>query len=117
MNSPATISNFPQLDHDDVTGEMADLYRDVRDILRVPLGRVRDPRHVTVPPSSCQKRPLMATRYAEAGADLVREASIIPGDPPPDPRPKLQDKEWRDQDIVDLRHALDALNDGKSQVT
>ena len=43
-----------------------------------------------VPTAWQMLKPQISTLYAEKGADLVREASIIPGPPPPDPRPKLR---------------------------
>ena len=57
-------------------------------------------------------KPQISTLYAEKGADLVREASIIPGPPPPDPRPKLRAAGRSDDEISKIRQALDSLNYG-----
>src|SRR5258708_21089752 len=57
-------------------------------------------------------KPQISTLYAEKGADLVREASIIPGPPPPAPRPKLRAAGRSDDEISKIRQALDSLNYG-----
>src|SRR5258708_28106615 len=57
-------------------------------------------------------KPQIAALYAEKGADLVREASIIPGPPPPDPRPKLRAAGRSDEEISKIHQALDSLNYG-----
>jgi hypothetical protein len=67
---------------------------------------------VFVPAAWSALKPQISTRFAEAGADLVRQASIPPGPPPPDPRPTLLGAGWTDADISALQHTLDALNYG-----
>src|SRR5258708_9496107 len=57
-------------------------------------------------------KPQISTLYAEKGGDLVREASIIPGPPPPDPRPKLRAAGRPDEEISKIREAIDSLNYG-----
>jgi len=65
-----------------------------------------------VPAAWKMLKPQISTLYAEKGADLVREASIIPGPPPPDPRPKLRAAGRSDEEISKIRQALDSLNYG-----
>jgi hypothetical protein len=53
-----------------------------------------------------------ADATGELAADLVREASIIPGPPPPDPRPKLRAAGRSNEEISKIGRALDSLNYG-----
>lgn len=116
MTTLPPISKFPQVDHHEATDELAAVYDDIHSTLRVPwvaFGiRVMSQFPTFVPDAWRELQPLIATRYAEKGADLVRQASIIPGPPPPDPRPKLRAAGWSEEEIVRLHNALDALNYG-----
>lgn len=116
MTTLPPISKFPQVDHDDATGELAAVYDDIHSTLRLPWVafaiRVMSQFPAFVPDAWRALRPLISTRYAEAGADLIRQASIIPGPPPPDPRPKLLAAGWTEDDLARLHRSLDALNYG-----
>jgi hypothetical protein len=110
------ISKFPEVDQAAVSGELAEIYDDIEFILRVPWVpfaiRVMSLFPAFVPAAWRMVRPQISTVYAEEGADLVREASIIPGPPPPDPRPKLRAAGRSDEDISKIGRALDSLNYG-----
>jgi hypothetical protein len=116
MTTLPPLSKFPQIDHDQVTGELKEVYDDIHNTLRLPwvaFGiRVVSQFPAYVPAAWAALKPQISTAYAEAGADLVRQASIIPGPPPPDPRPKLRAAGWTEQQILDLQVVLDALNYG-----
>jgi hypothetical protein len=116
VTTPPIISKFPQVDHRDATGELAEVYDDIHSTLRLPwvaFGiRVMSQFPYFVPEAWRALKPVISTGYAERGADLVREASIIPGPPPPDPRPKLIAAGWTPDQIAGLHHALDLLNYG-----
>jgi Halocarboxylic acid dehydrogenase DehI len=110
------ISKFPQVDHADASGELAKIYDDIQFTLRVPWVafaiRVMSQFPAFVPAAWQMLKPQISTLYAEKGADLVREASIIPGPPPPDPRPKLRAAGRTDEEISKIQHALDSLTYG-----
>lgn len=112
----AVIQKFPQVDHHQATGELAEVYEDIHNTLRLPwvaFGiRVMSQFPHFVPATWRALKPQISTHYAERGADLVREAAIVPGPPPPDPTPKLKAAGWSDADLQELHHALDALNYG-----
>ena len=110
------ISKFPQVDHADASGELAEIYDDIQFTLRVPWVpfaiRVMSQFPAFVPATWQMLKPQISTLYAEKGADLVREASIIPGPPPPDPRPRLRAAGRSDEEISKIGRALDSLNYG-----
>ena len=110
------ISKFPEVDHADASGELAEIYDDIQFTLRVPWVafaiRVMSQFPAFVPAAWQTLKPQISTLYAEKGADLVREASIIPGPPPPDPRPKLRAAGRSDEEISKIHRALDSLNYG-----
>ncbi|HEY2000536.1 halocarboxylic acid dehydrogenase DehI family protein [Paraburkholderia sp.] len=116
MSKQAVLQKFPQVDHHQATGELASVYEDIHSTLRVPwvaFGiRVMSQFEHFVPAAWAALKPQISTRYAEAGADKVREASIIPGPAPADPTPKLLQAGWTSADIAELKLALDLLNYG-----
>jgi peptidoglycan hydrolase-like protein with peptidoglycan-binding domain len=110
------ISKFPQVDQADAGGELAEIYDDIESTLRVPwvpfAVRVMSLFPAFVPAAWRMLKPQISTMYAEKGADLVREASVISGPPPADPRPKLRAAGRSDEQIREIRQALDSLNYG-----
>jgi hypothetical protein len=116
MPQGAVITKFPQVDHHEATGELRTVYDDIHATLRVPWVafaiRVMSQFPAFVPSAWAALKPNIATRYAEDTADMIREASIVPGPPPPDPRPALIAAGWSTQKIDELHAALDALNYG-----
>lgn len=116
MTALPPISKFPEVDHADASGELAEIYDDIQFTLRVPWVpfaiRVMSLFPAFVPAAWQMLKPQISTRYAEKGADLVREASIIPGPPPPDPRSKLRAAGRSDEEISKIHLALDSLNYG-----
>ena len=116
MTAPPPLPKFPEVDHGDATGGLAEIYDDIQFSLRVPWVpfaiRVMSLFPAFVPAAWQASKPQVSTRYAEKGADLVRAASIIPGPPPPDPRPKLRAAGLSDHEIGKIGQALDSLNDG-----
>jgi hypothetical protein len=110
------ISKFPQVEQADASGELAEIYDDIQFTLRIPWVpfaiRVLSLFPAFVPAAWQMLRPQISTMYAEKGADLVREASIIPGPPPPDPRPRLRAAGRSDEEISKIGRALDSLNYG-----
>jgi Halocarboxylic acid dehydrogenase DehI len=110
------ITKFPEVDQADVSGELAEIYDDIEFTLRMPWVpfaiRVMSLFPAFVPAAWQMLKPQISTVYAERGADLVREASIVPGPLPPDPRPKLRAAGRSDAEISKIREALDSLNYG-----
>jgi hypothetical protein len=110
------IAKFPEVDQADASGELAKVYDDIELTLRAPWVpfaiRVMSLFPAYVPAAWRMLKPQISTVYAENGADLVREASIIPGPPPPDPSPKLRAAARSDAEISKIGHALDSLNYG-----
>ena len=99
-----------------MSGELAEIYDDIESTLRLPWVpfaiRVLSLFPAFVPAAWPKLKPQISTVYAEKGADLVREASIIPGPPPADPRPKLRAAGRSDDEIAAISQALDSLNYG-----
>lgn len=97
----SSLPKFLQVDERDATGELAEIYDDIQSDLRMPwvaFGvRVISQFPVFAPEAWASLKPLISTRYAEKGADLTRQASIIPGLLPPDPRPQLLAAGWTGQ--------------------
>lgn len=116
MSQRSVIQKFPQVDHHQATGKLAEVYDDIHNTLRVPwvaFGiRVMSQFDQFVPQAWAALQPQISTLYAEEGANKVREASIIPGPAPADPTPKLLQLGWTSADIDELKAALDALNYG-----
>jgi hypothetical protein len=116
MSQRPVLQKFPQVDHHQASGQLAGVYEDIHSTLRVPwvaFGiRVMSQFEHFVPAAWQALKPQISTHYAEAGADKVREASIIPGPAPADPTPKLLKNGWTTQEIDELKAALDALNYG-----
>lgn len=110
------LEKFPQVDHHQASGKLAELYDDIHCTLRVPwvaFGiRVMSQFEHFVPAAWAALKPQISTRYAEEGADKVREAAIIPGPAPADPTPALRASGWSEGEIVRLKATLDGLNYG-----
>jgi hypothetical protein len=106
----APISKFPEVAQADARGNLAEIYDDIEFTLRVPWVpfaiRVMSLFPDFVPTAWQMVKPQISTVYAEKGADLVREASIIPGQQPPDPRPKLRAAGRSDEEIGKISRAL-----------
>lgn len=107
---------YPQVDHEDATGELKEIYDDIRETIRVPwvayFARVLALFPGYLPLAWRAAQPNFATRYAERAADALRERSLLPGPNPPDLRPGLRELGWDDARIDEVRRALDALNYG-----
>jgi hypothetical protein len=116
VSQQAVITKFPQVDHDQATGELRAVYEDIHSTLRVPWVafaiRVMSQFPEFVPRTWAALKPNISTHYAEHLADQIREAAIVPVPPPPDPRPQLYAAGWTKQQIDDLHVQLDALNYG-----
>jgi Halocarboxylic acid dehydrogenase DehI len=110
------ISKFPQVEYADASGELVKIYDDIQSTLRIPWVpfaiRVLSLFPAFVPAAWQMLKPQISTVYAEKGADLVREASIIPGPPPPDPGPRLRAAGRSEEEISKIGRALDSLNYG-----
>ncbi|MGH6611547.1 MAG: hypothetical protein ACRECQ_14960 [Burkholderiaceae bacterium] len=65
-----------------------------------------------VPAAWAALKPQISTRYAERRADLIRRAALVPGAPPPAPRPKLLANGWTPEQIAQVQSALHCLNYG-----
>jgi hypothetical protein len=112
----STLQKFPQVDHHEAAGVLGEVYEDIHNTLRVPWVafaiRVMSQFPAFIPAAWAALKPQISTRYAEQGADLVRQASIIPGAPPPDPTPRLLKNGWSQAEIARLKATLDSLNYG-----
>ena len=119
MTPTAVLKTFPQVDHHQATGELALVYEDIHATLRLPWVafaiRVLSQYPHFVPTAWAALKPQISTRYAEHAADRVRRAAIVPGPPPPDPRPKLLAMGWSPEKIAQLSQVLDCLNYGNAK--
>jgi hypothetical protein len=116
MSQRTIIETFPQVDHHQASGALAELYDDIHSTLRVPWVafaiRVMSQFEHFLPAAWAALKPQISTRYAEEGADKVREAAIIPGPTPADPTPALRASGWTEGEIAKLKRTLDGLNYG-----
>lgn len=116
MIERSVLAKFPQVDHHQVSGDLAEVFEDIHDTLRLPWVafaiRVMSQFPSFIPQAWAALKPQISTRYAEDGADLVRLNSIIPGPVMPDPTPKLLHLGWTHEKIAQLKVALDLLNYG-----
>jgi hypothetical protein len=116
VSQEAVITKFPQVDHDQATGEIREVYEDIHSTLRLPwvaFGiRVMSQFQQYVPRAWAALKPNISTNYAEHLADRIRQAAIVPIPAPPDPRPQLYAAGWTKPQIDALHVQLDALNYG-----
>jgi len=107
---------FPQIDYDEATGELKEIYDDIQATMRAPwvayFCRVLALFPDYLPLAWRAAQPNFTTRYAERAADALRDQSLFPDTTPPDLRPVLKDLGWDDAQIGEVRRALDALNYG-----
>lgn len=119
MSQRPVLDKFPQVDHHQANGKLGEIYEDIHDTLRVSwvaFGiRVMSQFKSFVPAAWEALKPQISTRYAEEGADKVRQAAIVPGPAPADPTPQLLAKGWTQAQIEELKTALDALNYGNAK--
>lgn len=116
MTQHSVLAKFPQVDHHQASGELAEVYEDIHNTLRVPWVafaiRVMSQFPNFIPETWAALKPQISTRYAEDGADLVRLNAIVPGPAMPNPTCKLTRLGWSDRKIEKLTAALDLLNYG-----
>jgi hypothetical protein len=116
MTQHSILARFPQVDHHQASGELAEMYEDIHNTLRVPWVafaiRVMSQFPRFIPETWAALKPQISTRYAEDGADLVRLNAIVSGPAMPNPTPKLKRLGWSDGKIEQLKAALDLLNYG-----
>ncbi len=102
MSRRSVLAKFPQVDHHQALGSLAEVYEDIHNTLRVPwvaFGiRVMSQFPNFIPEAWAALKPQISTRYAEDGADLVRLNSIVPGPAMPDPTPKLIATGWKEKE-------------------
>ena len=119
MANTAPVKSFPQVDHHQASGELALLYEDIHATLRLPWVafaiRVLAQFPHYVPAAWAALKPQISTRHAEQASDLIRRAAIVPGPPPPDPRPKLLALGWPPEKLAKLTGVLDCLNYGNAK--
>nr|4N2X_A Chain A, DL-2-haloacid dehalogenase [Methylobacterium sp. CPA1]4N2X_B Chain B, DL-2-haloacid dehalogenase [Methylobacterium sp. CPA1]4N2X_D Chain D, DL-2-haloacid dehalogenase [Methylobacterium sp. CPA1]4N2X_E Chain E, DL-2-haloacid dehalogenase [Methylobacterium sp. CPA1]4N2X_F Chain F, DL-2-haloacid dehalogenase [Methylobacterium sp. CPA1]4N2X_G Chain G, DL-2-haloacid dehalogenase [Methylobacterium sp. CPA1]BAF64754.1 DL-2-haloacid dehalogenase [Methylobacterium sp. CPA1] len=116
MAHRSVLGSFPQVDHHQAKGQLAEVYDDIHNTMRVPwvaFGiRVMSQFPHFIPDAWAALKPNIETRYAEDGADLIRLNSIVPGPVMPNPTPKLLRLGWTESKIEELKTALDLLNYG-----
>jgi len=107
---------FPQVEFDDARGLLRSSYEDMQAVLRVPwvmfAARSLAVFGGFVPAAWQAARTSFATRHVERAADELRTMAILPGDDPPDPRPRLSRLGFGEADLTQVRAALQALNYG-----
>jgi len=110
---------FPQVEYAEATGALRSCYDDMQDVLRVPwvmfAARSLAVFGGFVPAAWEAARPTFATHQVERAADELRALAILPGEAPPDPRPRLAGLGFGEPELLEVRHALDALNYGNAK--
>ena len=116
MSERPILQEFPQVDYDKASGKLGEIYEDIQNTLRVPWVafaiRVMSQFEHFVPEAWAALRSQISTRYAEEGADRIREGSIVPGPAPADPTPQLLANGVTEGEIKKLKATLDALTYG-----
>lgn len=112
----SSTRKFPQAEHNDVTGELGEIYEDIQSTLRVGWVAFACRALATfpgyLPLAWGAAQPNFATRYAERAADNLRQRALLPEPPSVDPRPKLYERGWEEAQVDTVRHTLDVLNYG-----
>ena len=112
----AIMKKFPQIEHEEATGELKETYDDIEATLRVPwvafACRVMSAFPSFLPRAFCVAKPHHSTRHAERAADSIRRNAVLPNRGLCDPRPQLKALGWSDGKIKELILALDAFNYG-----
>jgi hypothetical protein len=107
---------FPQVEHADASGALAETYEDIEATLRVAwvaFGcRVLAAFPGFLPTAFRLARPHFSTRHAERAADSLRRHALLPGPGLRDPRPALLAAGWTPARIRELVTVLDAFNYG-----
>lgn len=110
---------FPQVEYGDAGGPLRQAYDDMQAVLRVPwvmfAARSLAVFGGFVPAAWQAARRSFATGYLEHAADELRGMAILPGDDPPDPRPRLARLGMAETEVDEVRRALDALNYGNAK--
>ncbi|MCY7342603.1 MAG: hypothetical protein LH603_12345 [Pseudonocardia sp.] len=110
---------FPQVEFADARGELRGSYEDMQAVLRVPwvmfAARSLAVFGGFVPAAWRVSRTTFATRHLERCADELRAMAILPGDDPPDPRPRLAGLGFVESRVDEVREALRALNYGNAK--
>lgn len=119
MTKTAAIKTFPQVDHHQASGELARVYEDIHSTLRLPWVafaiRVLSQFPHFVPAAWAALKLQISTCHAEHAADLIREAAVVPGAPPPNPRARLVANGWSPEKLAELKAVLDCLNYGNAK--
>lgn len=112
----ASQQKFPQIDYEEASGELKEIYDDIQDTIRVPwvayFCRVLALFPGYLPLAWGAAQPNFTTHYAEQAADTLREQSLLPTSSPPDLRTGLQGLGWDNAQIDEVRLTLDTLNYG-----
>lgn len=110
---------FPQVEYADSTGALRQCYDDMQSVLRVPwvmfAARSLAMFGGFVPRAWEAAAPVFATDRVERAADELRALAVLPGEDPPDPRPRLAQLGFGDGTLGEVRDALDALNYGNAK--
>ena len=110
---------FPQIDYAESDRALRVCYDDMQAVLRVPwvmfAARSLAVFGGFVPAAWETARPSFTTDAVELAADELRAMAILPGDAPPDPRPRLATLGFGEVRLAEVRGALDALNYGNAQ--
>ena len=114
--SQAIMKKFPQIEHEEATGELKETYDDIEATLRVPwvafACRVMSAFPSFLPQAFCVAKPHHSTRHAERAADSIRRNAVLPNCGLRDPRPQLKALGWSDGKLKELILVLDAFNYG-----
>ena len=114
--SQQTMRKFPQIEHQDATGELKETFDDIEATLRVPwvafACRVMSTFPGFLPQAFRLAKPHHSTRHAERAADSLRRHAVMPNSGLRNPRPKLTALGWSEEKIKELILVLDAFNYG-----
>ena len=112
----AMMKKFPQIEHEEATGELKETFDDIEATLRVPwvafACRVMSAFPSFLPQAFRIAKPHHSTRHAERAADSLRSNAVLPSRGMQNPRPQLKALGWTDEKIKELILVLDAFNYG-----
>ena len=110
------MKKFPQIEHEEATGELKETFDDIEATLRVPwvafACRVMSAFPAFLPQAFRIAKPHHSTCHAERAADAIRRNAVLPSRGLRDPRPRLRALGWSEAKIRELILVLDAFNYG-----
>lgn len=112
-------TKIPQIEHNEASDELRELYDDILGTLRVPWVAffcrtlALFPEYFTLGWEASKAS--LAARYTERAAGALREHALLPSTRPPSLMPKLEELGWDHEQVDEVRHVIDMFNYGNTK--